>query len=75
MTLIVGPAMRTDGVKWFCTSQVGESGGYLTKDFKSQVWEPLLKRVAIHLYENFETIKVIKIIIGIGMAWMTIITL
>ena len=62
-------------VKWSSTAEVGESGGYLTRDFKSQVWEPMLQRVAIHVYGNFEIIEFIKIMIGIGMAWMTIITL
>ena len=62
-------------LKWFSATEVGESGGYLTKDFKSQVWEPMLQRVAIHVYGNFEIIEFIKIMIGIGMAWMTIITL
>ena len=33
-----------------------------------------MKRVASHVYNNFETIKVMKIMVGTGMAWMTIIT-
>ena len=85
MPLIVGPAMGDDRVssqafqivlegKWFSSTGVGKSGGYLTSDFKRQVWEPILKRVASHVYDNFETIKVIKIMVGTGLAWMTIIT-
>ena len=62
-------------VKWSSIAEVGESGGYLTRDFKSQVWEPMLQKVAIHVHNNFETIELIKIMIGIGMTWMTIITL
>ena len=77
--ILLGPTMRSNGassqgfqvvlgVRWFSTTEVGDSGGYLTREFKSQVWEPMLQRVAIHVYENFETIELIKIMIGIGMA-------
>ena len=53
---------------------VGEYGGYLTSDFKRQVLEPIMKRVASHVYNNFEAIKVMKVMVGTGLAWMTIIT-
>ena len=85
MPLIVGPAMGDDkvssqafqivlGGKWFSSTGVGKSGGYLTSDFKRQVLEPIMKKVASHVYNTFETIEVIKITVGTGMAWMTIIT-
>ena len=58
--ILLGPTMRSNGassqgfqvvlgVRWFSTTEVGDSGGYLTREFKSQVWEPMLQRLAIHL--------------------------
>ena len=60
MPLIVGPAMGDDkvssqafqivlGGKWFSSTGVGKSGGYLTSDFKRQVMEPIMKKVASHV--------------------------
>ena len=34
-----------------------------------------MKRVASHVYKNFKTIKLIKVMAGTGLAWMTVITL
>ena len=63
------------GGKSCSTTGVEESGGYLTSDFKTQVLEPIMKRVASHVYKNFETIELNKVMAGTGLAWMTVITL
>ena len=31
------------GGEWFTTATTGESGGYLMKDFKDKVFEPIIK--------------------------------
>ena len=47
------------GGEWFTSTNTGESNGYLMTDFKEKVFEPIMKRIAQHVYDNYTTVVMI----------------
>ena len=51
------------GGEWFRETETGEQNGYLMVEFKNKVFDPLMERVAKHIYENTASLS--------KLAWMT----
>ena len=52
------------GGTWFSESDTGESNGYLMNDFREKVLNPLIRRIASHIYENSDKITRNYFVIG-----------
>ena len=63
------------GGEWFTSTNTGESNGYLMTDFKEKVFEPIMRRIAQHVYDNYTTVVMIEWVIGVIGAWLTLISL
>ena len=46
------------GGSWFEDSSVGQAGGYLKIEYKDQVLDPIIERVANHVYNNHSNLGV-----------------
>ena len=62
------------GGSWFTESDMGESNGYLMNDFREKVLNPLIHRIASHIYENHDKITSMEWVAGIMGAWMFFLT-
>ena len=62
------------GGSWFTESDTGESNGYLMNDFREKVLNPLIHRIASHIYENHDKINNMEWAAGILGAWMFFLT-
>ena len=63
------------GGEWFTSTNTGESNGYLMTDFKEKVFEPIMKRVAQHVYDNYSMVVLLEWLVGLIGAWLTIISI
>ena len=62
------------GGSWFTESDTGESGGYLMQDFREKVLNPLIHRIANHIYENHDKINSMEWVAGVLIAWVVFLT-
>ena len=46
------------GGSWFEDSSVGQEGGYLKTQYKNQVLDPIIERVANHVYNNHSNLGI-----------------
>ena len=58
------------GGSWFEDSSVGQEGGYLKTQYKNQVLDPIIERVANHVYNNHNNLGIhFWVLMGFG-CWL-----
>ena len=62
------------GGEWFTSTTTGEANGYLMSDFKTKVLEPILKRIANHVYSNHGELSILRWLMGLLGAWVELVS-
>ena len=62
------------GGEWFRETQTGEENVYLMADFKSKVFDPIVQRIAKHVYENGASLDKLACFGGGILAWVVVVT-
>ena len=62
------------GGEWFTSTTTGEANRYLISDFKTKVLEPILKRIANHVYINHGELSILRWLMGLLGAWVGLVS-
>ena len=63
------------GGEWFRETDTGEQNGYLMVEFKDKVFDPLMERVAKHIYDNATSVHKLAWVGGEIAAWAMVVSL
>ena len=63
------------GGQWFSETETGEKNGYLMSEFKERVFDPIVTRIATHVYENASSLNTLEWFGGAMLGWLLVVTI